>query len=1034
MKKLLFLMLVGFLAFGLFCCGKTEEKDPPSVDPSEKEPNDPPVVNNDKTIVINYYDDVDIVHIEEYTNTITLIDYGYEGYEFAGWYLDSELTIPFDENESSKYFEQDEINLYAKMVKLMEDFEIKVIGQVNNEVVINPAFTWDNENNSSYVIKLLKGSSVILEEETTKTHFQVNEALVLNTEYTFVVNDKISGKEKTASFKTVASNNNTINTITLINPYSDNMVIQRGVENSISGVGPKGQVIKAVIDQDEYYALSDSDGLFNISLPARSASFESINIQVTNNLGVSTEIKNVLFGDVYLFSGQSNMQWPTQSSDYKKADIDNLSRISIRFFCQDVTTATSKQNSVRNGRWFIPDSNNVTQFSAIATIAGSLLGVEMMNEVPIGIVTAYQGDTNIANWMGPEYYQGTCQTKYLHYNAMVYPLRGTKLAGVVWYQGCNNSASGCDYKDLLLKLFENYRDLFNTENLPFFVIGLACYDGDNGNNFDFSYVRESQAKACDEDDNAYFISTCDNGDPTYIHPSAKRYICERVSKSICSVVYHKNYYAEGPSYKSHTVSGNKVYVELNNADGLKSVGKITGFLIAGADGKYHEANALIEDGRIVASSDKVSEPIYIKYGFGKSPFVSVFNKDNFAITPFRTDEYNTNIDLLDYDSTDNYTFHPDGSKMEISLSNGNLQIKKTNDGKTYGSVRLNKWGAIAYNPEGFRFTIVGTNSGAQISFRAIEGDSYETWGYKITDNFVGSQTFEISVNDFVVMYKKQNNTFETQKISYIEIMVESSGEATFEVAEAKFIKFERQAPLSFGIVSTYESDDNISITLSKALFASSYELSIVKDGTTTKVYESTQSEPTFTVNKSLLEKGTPYYINAKAKNELGETDASNNGYVFYLKDDGKVVVCNFDFKDQSALSSYIETSMSVHAGLTCTIVDNGVKIESSGQGWQQFIFKLETGAGAGMKTLEFYADFTNYKGEVIMQLADTSYNTYNYTINLSEKKEGTFTINFNEFVKGSTPFTNQTLMWVMFNFNDTTGNGYIILDDVALLK
>ena len=87
-----------------------------------------------------------------------------------------------------------------------------------------------------------------------------------------------------------------------------------------------------------------------------------------------------------------------------------------------------------------------------------------------------------------------------------------------------------------------------------------------------------------------------------------------------------------------------------------------------------------------------------------------------------------------------------------------------------------------------------------------------------------------------------------------------------------------------------------------------------------------------------------------------------------------------------------------------------------------------------MKTLEFYADFTNYKGEVIMQLADTSYNTYNYTINLSEKKEGTFTINFNGFVKGSTPFTNQTLMWVMFNFNDTTGNGYIILDDVALLK
>ena len=98
------------------------------------------------------------------------------------------------------------------------------------------------------------------------------------------------------------------------------------------------------------------------------------------------------------------MQWPTQSSDYKKADLDNLSRLNIRFFCQDIITSTTPLDHTKNGRWFTPDSTNVMAFSAIATISTALLGSYVKDETPIGIITAYQGDTNIANWMGPEYY------------------------------------------------------------------------------------------------------------------------------------------------------------------------------------------------------------------------------------------------------------------------------------------------------------------------------------------------------------------------------------------------------------------------------------------------------------------------------------------------------------------------------------------------------------------------------------------------------------------------------------------------------
>ena len=1016
MKKLL-LILVMFLLFFFVSCEATNPQE-----------------DNAKKLIINYYDGDTYITSQDYTDEIKLLEYPKEGYTFGGWYLDSDFSTPFDTNNVNDYFKMKSISLYAKMERDMKDFGINIKGKISEtEYVVNPLFSWSNENyDSAFVVKLLRDGEVTQSGETEKDYYQFTRLLKADSEYEFVVTGKDSKYESRITFKTLKEYNNTTTTITLANPYTSGMVIQRGVENVIAGVGPISQLLTLIIEDERYYSVSDDKGYFEIKLPAREASFDGVTLTITNGVSSTKSLSDVLFGDVYLFSGQSNMQWPTKDADYTSNDINLLTNSPIRFFSQDVTTATEKQDSVKGGRWFKPDQFNCGGFSAIATITGALLADKLRREAPIGIITAYQGDTNIANWMGPEYYTGTCQTKYLHYNAMVYPLRFAKLSGVVWYQGCNNSASGCEYKDLLLSFFKNYRDLFNNENMPFFVIGLACYDGDSGNNFDFSYVRESQAKACSEDDNAYFISICDDGDPTYIHPKAKHYICERVEKSICSVVYDMDYFAEGPSYKSHTVDGNKVTIEFNNANGLHSNGEIKGLLLAGSDGKYHEATAKIEGNVLIASSSQVQNPVYIKYGFGKSPFVNIFNKDDFAITPFRTDVYNTNIDLFDYDSIDDYTFHPDGSKMEIALSNGNLKITKKAD-KGYGSIRLNKWGAIAYEPEGFSFTIVGTNSGAAISFRAIEGDSYEIWGYKIIDDFVGPKTFTCGIGDFICVYNKKNNQFEPQKIGYIELMVEAEGEVSFELSEARFIHMERSKPMNFMISNVSEGEEEVVITVSKALFSNSYKL-IVNREDNTLVYQAEQAETTFRFDKPMLEIGKPYYISVTAKNELGETSASNSGYVFYLKDDSKVIVCNFDFKDQNALQAYIDSSMAVHNGLTCTLEENGVKINSSGQGWQNFIFKLDSGAGNGMTKLEFTADFSNYKGQIIMQLADTSYNTYNYTIDLSKQKSGNYVIEFKDFLKGNTPFTTQTLMWVMFNFNDTVGNGYILLDDVSLSK
>ena len=1021
MKKLLFITLF-IMLFCLIGCGET------TVTPDDGED-----LEDTKLFVSYYYGDK-LIFSKEYTNnSILIIDYSITDYEFKGWFLDKEFTTPYDETKIKEYFKLDSLNLYAKMERDMAEFKINIIGKLNNEYVLNPLFTWENSNNdSSFTYELSLNGSVVLKDTTPRTSFQPGTLLRTNANYKFKVVGNSSGCSDEVNFMTIKDYDDSIKNITLDNPFSSGMVIQRNMDTVFSGKAPAKELISLVIGNETIHTISGEDGKFELVLPGRNASFFPVDIAITNGQGAGATISDVLFGDVYLFAGQSNMQWPTQNSDYMETDISYLANSRVRFFCQDVVTSTEPKESTQNGRWFKPDSNNVKNFSAIATMTASFLQSGVENETPIGIITAYQGDTNIANWMSPDYYQGTCQTKYLHYNAMVYPLRHTKLKGVVWYQGCNNSASGCDYKDLLLKLFANYRDLFNTNNLPFFVIGLCCYDGDSGNNFDFSFVRESQALACALDNNAYFISTCDNGDPTYIHPRAKRYICERVSKSIQSVNYNKDYLNEGPSYKSHTVEGNVVTIELNNSEGLRNNGEIKNLYLAGSDGKYYEATVTLSNNKMIATCEKVENPVYIKYGFGKSPFVNIFNKDGYAITPFRTDSYNTNIDLFDYEKTDDYTFHPDGSKMDIVIKDNNLEIKKQNDGKGYGSIRLDKWGAVAYEPEGFELAIKGTNSGASISMRFIEGDSYEIWACKVVDDFTGERTFNFNVGDFTCVYNKQNNVFEPQKIGYIELMVEKNGEATFELCNARFVKVEKTKPLSFAISTVSEQDESITISTGKAIFAQSYVLSITSDGET--LYTEEREDTTFVVAKDKFTKGTPYYINVVAKNELGETNATNNGFVFYLKDDNEVIVCNFDFQDDASLKAYIDSSMSVHDGLVCTLDEKGVKITSTGQGWQQFIFKLETGVAKDMTKMNFYADFTNYKGQVILQLADTNWKVYQYTLDLSVKKEGIFTINFNEFLLNDTPFTTQTLMWVMFNFNDTTGNGYILFDNLKLQK
>ena len=662
--------------------------------------------------------------------------------------------------------------------------------------------------------------------------------------------------------------------------------------------------------------------------------------------------------------------------------------------------------------------------------------------VPVGIICSAEGNTNIVNWMSKEYYDGTIGTKNLNYNAMIHPLQGAELSGVIWYQGCNNSAKGADYKGLLQGLMANWRTLFRNETLPFYIVQLPVYDGDSGNNYDFSFVRESQAMACAEDANAYLIATCDGGDPTFIHPTEKRYIAERLKKSILATLYGEDTLPQGPVYRSHVVQGNRVIITTDYGEGLHAPEgeSIVGFLLAGADGKYRDATAVIEEGKIVVTSDKVAEPVYIKYGFSKSPFLNLYNKDGFLMSPFRTDRYNHDIDLLDYTdlSPANYKVHPDGSAMtcRIVTAEGETgtEIVKANDGKGFGSIQLEKWGAIGYNELGVKIGVIGTNSGAKVLFRIVEG-SYEIWAYEFTDDFTGKREFVASMSEFECVNNRVDGVLDLQAVRQVEVTVKADGAATVTILGIRFVDIPRSAPKPFTINEGSEEREDYVITFTPAAFADRYRVIVSADAAqfTSPIVDVVTTETRVTFKSALRTSGTPYYVKVIASNELGETAAKNSGLI--LRDNERYVINRFDYTGDAELQSYIASNMVIHAGLHTSLDERGVKILSDGKGWQHFIFVLQNGFNRGYDTLKFYLDVRDYHGSrIVIQLEDQNYQNFSYTLNTNSKREGFFEIPLSAFAASdSVRFDGRDVFRIKFNFDDSTG-GIIYFDDLELLK
>ena len=356
-------------------------------------------------------------------------------------------------------------------------------------------------------------------------------------------------------------------------------------------------------------------------------------------------LKDILIGEVWLCSGQSNMAYSLPGTSNAEKDIPAANYPDIRLFSVKYASANSPQSNC-GGSWsrcspktLVP-SNSIA-FSAVAYYFGRQLHKEL--NVPIGLINSSRGSSLAEAWTRKEYLQnnkilvpclkGRNATQF--YNAMIAPLIPYTIRGVIWYQGEQNVGSPQQYQTLFPALIKNWRHDWNQGDFPFYFVQIAPYKDMTPE------LREAQLITYRKTNNTGIVVTTDIGDLTSIHPLNKLDVGKRLSLWALAKDYgRKNLVYSGPLYKSYKIQGNKIRICFDHTGSglIAKNGDFTHFTIAGKDNKFVPAKAVIQGKSVVVSSDQVKQPKAVRFGWSNTAEPNFFNKEGLPASPFRTDK------------------------------------------------------------------------------------------------------------------------------------------------------------------------------------------------------------------------------------------------------------------------------------------------------------------------------------------------------------------------------------------------------------
>lgn len=441
--------------------------------------------------------------------------------------------------------------------------------------------------------------------------------------------------------------------VSLPSVFSDNMVLQRERDVPVWGTADPDEEVTVTVAEKTATGKAGPNGHWSLRLPelAVGGPYEMV-VKGKNELKRS----NILVGDVWLCSGQSNMQMTVKNSMNADAEISEAKNYPEIRLLTVPTVSETKPRTDQGGTWQVCSPETIPGFSAAAYFFGRALQTEL--KVPVGLIHSSWGGSSCEAWINPVYLEKVPLLENLidagrnekmkpnHktgglYYGMICPIKPYAIRGAIWYQGETNAGRAYQHRVLFPVLIQSWREEWGEGDFPFYFVQLANFmkTKEEPGESAWAELRESQM-AAESLRNVRGAVIIDIGDANDIHPKNKQEVGNRLARLALVEEFGREMTAGGPRLKKMEIRGEKAILSfVDFGTGLETRGEanLRGFAVAGKDRVFHWAEAAIDGDKVVVSSPEVPEPIAVRYAWADNPVCNLYNSEGIPASPFRTD-------------------------------------------------------------------------------------------------------------------------------------------------------------------------------------------------------------------------------------------------------------------------------------------------------------------------------------------------------------------------------------------------------------
>ena len=467
--------------------------------------------------------------------------------------------------------------------------------------------------------------------------------------------------------------------VKLAGVFGNNMVLQRDTNFSVWGNADPGESVTVSVAGQSASTKADADGNWCVTLHPLHSCAAPIEFIVTGTNTIT--LQNVLIGDVWLCSGQSNMVYPVYKEQNTREELPQADHPTLRL-CGFSAKPMREPLTDRKLQWSICTPATAKTFSAVGYFFGRTLLTNLA--VPIGLISSAVSGTPAQSWTslnglksdpalkpyldayeqmkdepakGKDPHEAAPGTPASLFNGMIAPLTPLPIKGVVWYQGESNTDTNNLYQNLLPALVRDWRRHWGQKQLPFLIVQLPGFGRRQPDPAPSKWaaVREAQALAASQLHTGLAVTLDLSAPRNILHPPNKREVGRRLALVAEEMIYGEKIASSGPVYKSSNFKGAQARITFDHVGSALDIGtpsptdpnepsaaldlRLKGFTIAGTNQIFVRAEAVIDGNSVIVSSPEIAVPVAVRYGWEDNPEVTLYNRDGLPAAPFRTDTW-----------------------------------------------------------------------------------------------------------------------------------------------------------------------------------------------------------------------------------------------------------------------------------------------------------------------------------------------------------------------------------------------------------